>query len=119
MVAKILGATFGAGAVHNKGYVGIGLGLVDAGSSYTEVAALAATLALRGNTSHAGLVDLLYTNVVGSHPSAADLGFFVSLLESGQYSVGSLTVLAAETSSNLANIGFFGALQNGIEFTPV
>jgi hypothetical protein len=63
------------------------------------------------------VVTLLYTNVVGVAPSAADLAFYTGLLDSKAHTPGSLGLLAAETSLNLANIDLVGLTATGLAFS--
>ena len=115
-VAKILGSVFGAAAVGNKEYVGIGLGYLDAGMSYADLNQLAIDARLGGRASNADVVKLLYKNVVGIDPSASALALYKGLLDDGTYTQGSLGVLAADTSENAININLVGLALNGIEF---
>lgn len=116
-VVKILGAVFGASSVSNKVYVGIGLSYLDAGMSYTDLMQLAIDARLGGRSSSADVVTLLYTNVVGSAPDAANLAYFKGLLDNGGMTQGSIGVLAADTSLNTTNVNLVGLAQTGIEFT--
>jgi Ca2+-binding RTX toxin-like protein len=111
--AKILGAVFGKAAVANKEYVGIGLNMLDGGTSYEAVAQLA--VSVTGKTSNADIVSLLWTNVIGTAPSAAQAQPFIDMLNSGT-SVGALTTMAADTSFNQSNINLVGLSQTGLEF---
>lgn len=113
MVAKILGAAFGANAVHNKQFVGIGLSFLDGGMTYEELNALA--IGAAGATTQQQVVDLLYTNVVGVAPSPAAAQPFIDMLNNGM-TVGALGVLAADTSINKANIDLVGLQMSGIEY---
>lgn len=113
---KILGAVFGKTAVANKQYVGIGLDLLDKGMSYDTLAGLALNVAKA--TTNDQIVTALWTNVVGSTPTAADKAPFIKMLEDGM-TPGALTHMAAETSYNTANINLVGLAQTGIEYTPV
>lgn len=114
-VAKILGAVFGPSSVTNKSYVGIGLGLLDGGMSYDALAALA--VSVTGKSSSTDVCNLLWTNVVGSAPTAANIASFKVMLDTGQMNIGSLTTLAADTSFNTTNIGLTGLSQTGLEYT--
>jgi Ca2+-binding RTX toxin-like protein len=116
-VAKILGAVFGASAVANKTYVGVGLNLIDGGMSYDTLAATA--VAVTGKSSSADICSLLWINIVGGAPSSTDIAPFVTMLDSKQMSVGALTTLAADTSQNTARINLVGLAQSGLEFVPV
>lgn len=114
--AKILGAVFGKTAVTNKHYVGIGLDLLDKGMSYETLAGLALSVAKASTNDE--VVTTLWTNVVGSAPSAADKAPFIKMLEDGM-TPGALAHLAADTSINAVNINLVGLTQTGLEYTPV
>jgi len=114
--AKILGAVFGKDAVNNKNYVGIGLNFLDTGWSYDNLAGLA--LEAAGAKTNDQIVSLLWTNVIGTKPTAADKQPFIALLENGM-SAGALAQLAADTSFNTTNINLVGLAQTGIEYIPV
>ncbi|NDD11572.1 MAG: hypothetical protein EB072_02740 [Betaproteobacteria bacterium] len=67
MTAKALGAVFGKAAVSNPEYVGIGLDLLDSkGYSYQKLLLNAIDTKLGPGASPERIIDLLYTNVVGS-----------------------------------------------------
>ena len=114
--AKILGAVFGKESVSNKSYVGIGLSFLDAGWTYDNLAAL--VLDAAGAKTNDQIVSLLWTNVIGTKPTAADKQPFIALLENGM-SAGALAHLAADTSFNTTNINLVGLAQTGIEYIPV
>jgi hypothetical protein len=117
-VAKILGAVFGAESVHDHpDYMGIGLSLLDGGMSYATLMQLAIGVRLGvAAADNSAVVDLLYTNVVGSHPGAAEQALFVGLLDSGNFTAGTLGVLAADTAINQSNIDLAGLAQTGIDY---
>jgi len=114
--AKILGAVFGKDAVNNKNYVGIGLNFLDTGWSYDNLAGLA--LEAAGAKTNDQIVSLLWTNVIGTKPTAADKQPFIALLENGM-TAGALAHLAADSSFNTTNINLVGLAQTGIEYIPV
>jgi hypothetical protein len=114
--AKILGAVFGKESVSNKNYVGIGLSFLDAGWTYDNLAGLALDAA--GAKTNDQIVSLLWTNVIGTKPTAADKQPLIALLENGM-SAGALAQLAADTSFNISNINLVGLAQTGIEYIPV
>jgi hypothetical protein len=116
ITAKILGAVFGKQAVTNKAYVGIGLSFLDAGWTYDNLAGLA--LSAAGAVSNDQIVSLLWTNVVGSAPTADNKAPFITLLEGGM-TPGALAHLAADTSFNTTNINLVGLAQTGLVYTPV
>jgi hypothetical protein len=99
--AKILGAVFGKESVSNKNYVGIGLSFLDAGWTYDNLAGLALDAA--GAKTNDQIVSLLWTNVIGTKPTAADKAPFITLLENGM-TAGALAHLAADTSFNTTKI---------------
>jgi hypothetical protein len=117
LVAKILGAVFGRESVANSSYVGIGLGYADGGMSATALTQLALDARLGAGATSSAVVTLLYTNVVGTAPSAADLAFYTGLLDTKAHTPGSLGLLAADTSLNLANIDLVGLANTGLLFT--
>ena len=114
--AKILGAVFGKESVANKNYFGIGLSFLDSGWTYDNLAGLALDAA--GAKTNDQIVSLLWTNVIGTKPTAADKQPFITLLENGM-TAGALAHLAADTSFNTTNINLVGLAQTGIEYIPV
>jgi len=117
--AKILGAVFGAEAVSNEVYAGIGIDYLDKGTSYEDLMTLAINVAVGADASNAAIVEHLYQKVVGVTPSNSEAQVFVGLLEDGTYTKGSLGVLAAETSLNLANINLTGLAETGLDYLPI
>ncbi|MCX7174424.1 MAG: Ig-like domain-containing protein [Proteobacteria bacterium] len=113
--AKVLGAVFGATSVSNKQFVGIGLSLLDAGMSYADL--MQAALNAGGATTPPAVVDLLWTNLVGSHPTAANAAPIVDLLKSGALTVGALGVMAADLDLNTTHINLVGLQQTGLEYS--
>ena len=117
---RVLGAVFGAQAIHNTVYAGIGMQLLEQkGFSPDQLMALAlqARLGAQAQDPQA-LVQLLYSNVVGAAPSPAQAEPFVQMLQSGAHSPVSLAWLAANTDLNLTHVGLMGAVFQGLEFTP-
>jgi hypothetical protein len=115
-IAKILGAVFGKQSLTNKSYVGIGLHFLDAGWTYENLAALALDVA--GAKTNDQIASLLWTNVIGSTPTAADKAPLIGLLENGM-TAGTLAQLAGDSSFNTTNINLVGLAQTGIEYIPV
>ena len=114
--AKILGAVFGKASLSNKNYVGIGLSFLDSGWTYDNLAGVA--LEAAGAKTNDQIVSLLWTNVIGTKPTAADKQPFIALLENGM-TAGALAHLAADSSFNTTNINLVGLAQTGIEYMPV
>ena len=116
--AKILGAVFGKDTVANKEFAGIGLQILDGGVSYLDLMQLAINAKLGAGASNAAVVNLLYTNVVGTPPPAGDLASFTGLLDSGAFTRASLGVLAADTVLNTVNVNLVGLATSGLEYLP-
>jgi len=119
--AKLIAALFGTSALGIREYVGIGIRLLDQGTSHLDLANLAVHTgqyqALAGSFSNTDFVKLVYHNVVGVDATPDALSFFVGLLDSGQQTQASLALLAADTSFNVAHL--VGVQQTGIDFVAV
>ncbi|MDZ7589935.1 MAG: Ig-like domain-containing protein [Rubrivivax sp.] len=115
-VAKILGAVFGEAAVNDEVYAGIGLHYIDTGMSYEGLMQLAIDARLGAGASHRAVVDLLYTNVIGSAPSNDEMAEFVNLLDSHAFTVAGLGVYAADSDFNELNVDLVGLAQTGLEY---
>jgi Ca2+-binding RTX toxin-like protein len=116
LVATTIGAVFGAASVQNAHYVGVGLQLLDQGSTYEALMQLALDARLGVNASHKAVVDLLYTNVTGAAPTAAQEAPFVALLDSGQYTPATLGILAAQQPLNLTGVNIEFWSKVGLPF---
>lgn len=114
VVAKIIGAVFGAAAVQNQNYMGIGIRHLDSGMSSEALMELALNAA--GATTNESVVERLYFNVVGFSPSDAVKDVFVQRLESGEYTHGSLGILASDLTLNTQSIDLTGLTTTGIEY---
>ncbi|SDY74326.1 hypothetical protein [Nitrosomonas sp. Nm33] len=116
MVAKLIGAVFGAGSVSNAHYEAIGLSELDKGIGYEDLAAFA--IAATGANTPAQVTSLLWNNLMGSPPTAEQAQPYIDLLNSGT-SIGELGVFAAEHSLNQANIKLTELRESGIVFDPL
>lgn len=120
MVAQILRALFGPWAVANPALAGIGLQLADTGTSYADLVALAlGTTAFRdlaGGRSNSAFVKLVYANVVGQPPGAADLALFTGLLDSGAYTQQSMALMASQHEGNTTSLQLVGLAESGLPF---
>ena len=117
-VAKILGAVFGYNEAEiqaHPNYVAIGLNAMDGGMSYSQLSVIA--LNAVGATTPQAVVNLLWTNLVGSAPTAAQAAPFLQLLTSGAMSVGNLAVAAENLSLNTNHVNLVGLSQTGIHYT--
>lgn len=115
-VARILGATFGKHAVASTELAGIGLRLADTGTSAETLMQLALDNRLGQRHTADDVVDLLYTNIVGSAPPSQQVAVYRGWLDSGLYTEASLGMYAAQTGENEANIGLAGLMQTGLAF---
>jgi hypothetical protein len=116
MVAKLLGVTFGPATVTNENAVGIGLYFADDVMNYSNLAQLA--IDATGAATPQQVVNLLWTNVVGSAPTLEQSQPFVDMLNRGMTS-GALTILAADLDMNLNNINLLGLAQTGLDYIAV
>lgn len=117
VVARTLGAVFGKDAVKDATYVGIGLNYAGQGLAALQLMQLALDVA-RPGASHEAIVDLLYANVIGQAPTAADAAPYVQMLRSGAATAASLGVMASETQANLTRIGFDDLILTGLAYLP-
>lgn len=115
IAAKTLGAVFGN---LTPELVGIGIGLLDQGTSYDDLMQLAIDARLGADYNNSDAVDLLYQNVVGVAPSVYAKNLYTSMLDNGIHSVSSLGVLAAETTLNQNNVDIVGLSSTGLDYIP-
>lgn len=119
--ARLIGAVFDA-AYLNPQFVGIGIGLFDAGRTMEQVAQLALDTdlfrQLAGSRSNADFVRLVYQNVVGAPPGSADLALYQGMLDRGEMTQAQLATLAAGVDLNAINIGLAGLADAGLAFIP-
>jgi len=112
-VAKLLAVVAGKSAVGNAAVVGVGLSMLEGGMPYQELATLA--MGAFGKTTAADALTLVWTNLVGTAPNAAQVdGVLASL---GNPSVGALTVLAAELPVTAQLIGLSDLASQGLAFS--
>jgi hypothetical protein len=112
----VLGAVFGREAVANRDYAAIGLQLLDGGTRYADLMKLALDARLGANASNDAVVTVLYTNVVGVAPGAAELATFTGLIAAGQYTQATLGVLAADTAQLANAINLTGLATSGLVY---
>ncbi|MBN8518330.1 MAG: hypothetical protein J5X22_00980 [Candidatus Accumulibacter sp.] len=114
-VARLLHAVFGPAAVQNKEYAGIGLSLLDQGLSYARLAEVAMRAA--GKLTPGDIIDSLWLNVMTTPILAEQKSYFLGLLENG-LAIGDLTVLAANSSQNSAQVELLGVMTQGLDYLP-
>ena len=100
----------------NTEYAGIGLSILDAGSSYADLMKLALNARLGVGASNEVVVTTLYTNLVGNAPNASELNFYSGLISSGQLSQTQLGMVAADNALNIVNIDLVGIAAMGLLF---
>jgi hypothetical protein len=115
--ARILGAVFGPPAVANATYAGIGLALLDDGMSTGSLLQLALDARLGPGYGPAALVDLLYGNLAGTPPSAADRNIWLAALDGGVFTPLSLALAAVDLELNAQNIDLIGLADSGLTFS--
>ena len=81
--------------------------------TYEALAGLA--IGVTGKKAPVDVVDLLWTNVVGSHPSPGQAQPFVDMLNNGM-TTAALVVLASDTALNQINVNLVGLQQTGLEY---
>jgi hypothetical protein len=117
ITAEIIGAVFGPSAVAaHPDYAGIGLSLLDEGMSEGALVQLALDTRLGPVHDTSQVVSLLYSNVAGVQPSAAQSAPYRAQLDSKAETEADLGVFAADTPQNAANIDLVGLAQNGLVF---
>lgn len=115
-IAKLLGAIFGKETVDVPQYVGIGLNMLDTGTSYEELMQLALNERLGSGFSNTDIVSLLFQNLAGAPPSDTDRDIFAGAISSGQYTQISLAVAAADHELNTNNINLVGLADTGLVY---
>ncbi|SEN41198.1 hypothetical protein [Nitrosomonas marina] len=117
ITAKLMGAIFGQSSITNKQLAAAGLRLLDNGTSYETLSQFAINAALGNSaTDHNAVVHQLYQNVTGFAPSATEESYYVELLDTGEHTISSIGILAAETTLNQNNIDLVGLSLTGLEF---
>ena len=117
--AELLGAIFGQTAVSNSTYAGIGLHLLDGGTSLQNLSLLALNVRLGAGFSNTQEVQLLYQNLFGSTPSQAEITNWDNVISSGTLSQAGLAVAAAESNVNNTNINLTGIAAHGLTYLAV
>lgn len=120
--AQIIRGLFGKAFLGEEAYVGIGMQLFDNGTTYQDIVNLAIGTGLfeqlAGSRSNTDFCRLLWTNVVGSAPTANDIAPFVAQLNAGVFTQGSLGLLACQLELNTLSAELVGLASTGIEYTP-
>lgn len=117
ITAKLLAAVFSKESLANAQLVGIGLKLLDTGTTPSDLMQLALAARLGPGFSPSAEVTVLYENLTGQAPSQSDLQFWTDALAAGKYTPTSLALMATEHELNLQHVNLIGLAQSGIEFT--
>ena len=81
-----------------------------------DLVGMALACRLGADPSNDAVVDLLYSNLFGSAPAAAQKDAFVALLDQGSLSQESLGQIAADHALNAANIDLVGLSAAGVAY---
>lgn len=115
-VAKVLGAVFGKEAVTNRNVTGIAMSYMDQGYTPEKLMDLALQYRLGTRFSAEAEVKLLFENLIGRAPSAAEVSQYAGMVSSGAFTFNSLAWMAANTSFNTDNIQLTGLMQTGLDY---
>ena len=86
--------------------------------TYVDLMQLALNVRIGATASHSAVVELLYSNVIGSPPPPDAVANFVGLLDSKAFTPATLGVLAADTDFNKVAVDLVGLAQSGLPFVP-
>lgn len=117
IVVRFLAAIFGKEALANERYAGIGLSLLDGGTSASQLMGYALDARLGAGFDPAAEVTLLFRNLAGVDPLPSELAYWTGSIASGQYTPVTLALFAAEHALNLQNIDLVGLAQAGLAYT--
>ncbi|MBI5256038.1 MAG: DUF4214 domain-containing protein [Burkholderiales bacterium] len=121
-VARILGALLGPATLKQPALVGLGLSLLDGGIAYPDLVAAAVAspqfAQAAGSRSNTAFVELLYRNIAGTAPTAAEAAPYVALLDRGELSQTQLAQLACDSTLTALAIDLVGLQASGLAFTP-
>ena len=115
--AKILGAFLGASGIQRADLVGVGLDLLDSGTTYEGFLQAALDAVFGQNPSGATLVNHFYGTLTGQSAPQSLIEQYGSLIDNGSLSPVSLAMQVAENELNLQNIDLIGLATTGIEYT--
>ena len=118
-VVKLLGVLLGKESATNKDYLRDGLKILDDGTSYEQLMDLALNFVLGANPSGAQVIDLLYTNVVGTETPQAYLDDYGALIDSGSITPAQLAISVGNHSLTANELDLIGLAQTGIEYAFV
>ena len=117
LVTRLIGSIYGSSFVGNADYCGIGLWALDSGT-YTFTRLIETVLGGKfgPRPDNGAVVDLLFQNIVGQLPPAADRATFVGGLERGEYTQAQLVDYAARLDATGTKIGLTGLQDSGLAY---
>lgn len=115
--AKILGAFLGASGIQRADLVGIGLDLLDSGTTYEGILQAALDTVFGSDQSGPTLVNHFYDTLTGQSAPQSLIDQYGSLIDNGSLSPVELAMQVAEHELNLQNIDLVGLAITGIEYT--
>ena len=116
ITAKILGAFLGASGIERTDLVGVGLDLLDSGTTYESFLQAALDAVFGPSPSGATLVNHFYGTLTGQSAPQSLIEQYGSLIDNGSLSPVSLAMQVAEYELNLQNIDLVGLSTTGIEY---
>jgi hypothetical protein len=117
ITAKVLGAFLGSSGIKRADLVGVGLELLDSGTTYEEFLQAALDAVFGSNPSGATLVNHFYGSLTGQSAPQSLIDQYGSLIDNGSLSPVGLAMQVAENELNLQNIDLVGLATKGIEYT--
>lgn len=84
--------------------------------SYSELMQLALNERLGAGFTNEAEVDLLFTNLAGSLPSATDRATFAGAIAAGQFTQVSLAIEASNHELSTTNINLVGLSETGLSW---
>lgn len=117
LVARLIGAIYGAAALADTGLVGAGLRLLAHGRSPLELAQAGLADRLGGVADAAASLDLLVGNIAGRPPTQAEKAQYLN--PGGDTAAAAqLAVLASELPDTIAMIDLVGLQLHGLAYAP-
>ncbi|WP_280188478.1 M10 family metallopeptidase [Delftia sp. PS-11] len=114
--AQLIGAVYGAANARNPQLIGIGLKLLDGGTTHAQLAKMALEDRLGAGYGPEQFISALYQNLTGQNIPADQLSAWKTRVANGEFTDVSLTLAASAMTENNTNIGLTGMIDNGITY---
>jgi serralysin len=114
--AKLLGVLIGADSLSDRGLVAAVLDYADTGLDLEAMLTIGLDLLLGESPSGSAVVNLLHQALTGVGASPALLADYGGRIDRGDMSAVELSLLAAETDLNSANLDLVGISSNGLAY---